>query len=339
MITFNGNYAEIGKQMGEYYKENGISFGRTKIDEELLEKQLEVYKKYYPELLVELEATADKAGFDKKAYIYRRICGEINWFRNRVGIGKACTIFGITNENGALVGRNYDWSKYAGKAFQTYKSNNPQCFSTITVTDMEIDGKREIDKKRMFFSPDDAINEKGLYIGLTFAYSHNWNYGINSIWVIKRIAETCETVEEAIKFFNDTPVSCPKNFFVADRFGNMAVIEHTSKAFRVRKPENGNLIITNHYVNKEMSKEDEVLTHNPFHNTFERYEEVSGNLINRPNMKFCDVNEIICGKCAKTLQNNPKLQTIWSLSLDMTNQKYKIHWDIFNNEKEGMIQF
>lgn len=51
--TFKGNFFEIGFQQGKIYKANGMTFNKVKIDPVLYKNQLEVYKKYYPELLEE----------------------------------------------------------------------------------------------------------------------------------------------------------------------------------------------------------------------------------------------------------------------------------------------
>ena len=91
---FQGNFFEIGQQQGEIYKTNGMNFDKVKIDPFLYENQLEVYKKYYPELLEEFRGMAKGGNFDEEKLIYDIITNEIFYYKNRFGLDKACTIFG-----------------------------------------------------------------------------------------------------------------------------------------------------------------------------------------------------------------------------------------------------
>ena len=75
--NFSGDFYELGKQQGEIYSKNGMSFKNVKINPKIYENQLKVYKKYYPELLKELEAMAEAGNFDKDKLIYQFICNEI----------------------------------------------------------------------------------------------------------------------------------------------------------------------------------------------------------------------------------------------------------------------
>ena len=155
----------------------------------------------------------------------------------------------------------------------------------------------------------------------------------------KIIAETCETVKEAIKVFEKVPLCCPKNFFIADKNGDMAIVEHTSKKFKVLYPKDDILIQTNHYVDNELAKEDTVLKRVPIHNTFIRYYETLQK-INLYKDKFKQDSAIkILGKPGSyTCQNFPGIKTVWTLALDMTNKKYRIYWDIFGKRETKELE-
>jgi predicted choloylglycine hydrolase len=188
--------------------------------------------------------------------------------------------------------------------------------------------------KYLFYDADDAINDKGLFIGLTFAYADQWSYGISCTHVTKLIAEICETIKDAIGVFEKVSLCCPKNFFIADKNGDMAIVEHTSKKFKVLYPEDNILIQTNHYVDEELAKEDTVLKRVPDHNTFIRYYETLQKInFERAKFKQESVNKVLGRPGSYTCQNFPGIKTIWTLSLDMTSKKYKIYWDISGKRK------
>ena len=337
--TFKGNFFEIGQQQGKIYKTNGMNFDKVKIDPVLYKNQLEVYKKHYPELLEEFRGMAKGGNFDEEKLIYNFITSEIFYYRNRFGLDKACTIFGYKVKNNLFVGRNYDWLPETDKIFEVYKVVNPERNSFIAVTDMGIDSPATAKPRYFFYNADDAINDKGLFIGLTFAYADQWSYGVSCIHMTKLIIETCETVKEAIKVFEKVPLCFPKNFFIADKNGDMAIVEHTSKKFKVVYPKDNILIQTNHYVDNELAKEDTVLKRVPFHNTFIRYYETLQKInFERDKFKLDSAIKILGKPGSYTCQNFPGIKTIWTLALDMTNKKYRIYWDILGKRKTEELE-
>ena len=178
-----------------------------------------------------------------------------------------------------------------------------------------------------------------MFIGLTFAYANEWSYGLTCIHMTKLIAETCTTVEDAIKVFEKVPLCCPKNFFIADKKGNMAIVEHTSKKFKVIYPKDNLLIQTNHYVDKELEIEDTVLKRVPYHNTFLRYyETLQGINFNKEKFSYDNIMKILGRKGSYTCQNFPGVKTIWSLALDMQKQKYILFYDLFGERKQIKLE-
>jgi len=272
--------------------------------------------------------------FDEEKLVYHFITTELNCYKNWFGMDRACTIFGIKKSDNLFVGRNYDWLPKTENLFQVYKFINPAKFSFVAITDGAYGAEAGYDRKNWFYNVDDAINDKGLFIGITFAYADQWSWGISCVHMTKIIAETCATVKDAIKVFEKIPLCCPKNFFIADKNGDMAIVEHSAKKFKVIYPKDNILIQTNHYIDSELAKKDTVLKRVPFHNTFIRYYETLQK-INFEKDKFNSnsVIKILGGKGSYTCQNFPGVKTIWTLSLDMTNKKYKIYWDIFKKRK------
>ncbi|MBI4177525.1 MAG: linear amide C-N hydrolase [Candidatus Aenigmarchaeota archaeon] len=334
--TFRGGHFEIGAQIGEIYRKNGMKINDVPINQQLFKRQLRVYEKHYPDLLEELRGVACGGNFNEQKTIYNFITSELRWFLSAPE--RSCTIFGVTNNNGAFVGRNYDWHPAAGKVFEVYKVINPGKNSFVALSDMGITDYSDSQPKNLFYFPEDAINDKGLFIGLTFAYGNGCSNGISSADAIKLVAETCSDVDDAISTFKKVPLCCPKNFFVADKNGDMAVVEHTSKKFKVVYPENGVLIQTNHYVDAELAKDDTVLATRPDHNTFLRYYETLQN-INRSKSGFnkSKIIDLLGNKSRIVCQNLPGLKTIWTLAMDIKRQKYKLYWNVTGNRKSKTL--
>jgi isopenicillin-N N-acyltransferase like protein len=335
---FKGNFFEIGQQQGKMYKANGMNFDKVKIDPVLYKNQLKAYTKYYPQLLEEFHGMAKGGDFDETKLVYSFITGEISWYTNKFNLGKACTIFGVKNKGELFVGRNYDWLPGTEKIFEAYTIVNPQSNSFVAITDMG-SGSEATTKSELFYNADDAINDKGLFIGLTFAYADQWSYGLSCIHLTKFIAETCETVKDALAVFENVPLCCPKNFFVADKNGEMAIVEHTSKKFKVLYPKDDVLIQTNHYVDEELAKEDTVLKRVPFHNTFIRYYETLQKInFDKDNFRRNSIMRVLCRPGSYTYQNFPDIRTIWTLALDMINKKYSISWDVSGKRKTKELE-
>jgi len=337
---FKGNFFEIGEQQGRLYEANGLKLlDNIKIDSILYKKQLRIYEKHYPELLEELSGIAEAGTYNKDKLIFGAITLEISAYRNTFSLYKQCTIFGYKDEKSLYVGRNYDWLPSSNGIFDIYKVINPERNSFIAVTDLGIMSPETATPEYYMYVAADTINDKGLFIGLTYAYATQWSYGISNMFMIKLIAETCETVDEALSVFEKVPLCCPKNFFIADKNGDMVVVEHTSKKFKVLYPKDNILIQTNHYVDAELAKEDIGLKQNPTNTNYSiiRYNETLRK-INLEKGKF-NLSSIIkiLGR-PRIYQDNPNAKTIWTLALDMSNKKYKIYWDVTKNRKARNLE-
>ncbi|MBS3074465.1 linear amide C-N hydrolase [Candidatus Pacearchaeota archaeon] len=331
---FQGNHYEIGKQQGKIYKKRGMNLKTMKINYEDYQKQLAIYKKHYPEMLDELRGVAEGLDEDEERVMGWFITNELSWIKKLFDKGKSCTIFSYKIGKKLYVGRNYDWLPETERVFEIYKYHLKEGNSFVAVTDGAYGGEAGSKNNNLYYNPDDAINDKGLFIGLTFAYSNNWNYGLQCIHFTKLIAETCETVEEAIKIFKKVPACSPKNYFIADRYGDSVIVEHTSKKFRILRPKKGVLIQSNHYVDEELAKQDMVLERVPYHNTFIRYFETLQSInLAKKNFNFNDLSKVMTRNGSYTCQNFPGIRTIWSLSPDMTKKNYKMHYDLFGKRK------
>ncbi len=322
MKVFKGSYFEIGLQQGEIYKKNKINLTTIIPNKSIIENQLKVYKKYYPEALEELQGIAKGIGCPVDIIYHMLLANELIWFTKNYKYSEACTIFGIKNKNGYFIGRNLDWIPVTKDVMEAYRREVKNRYKIIAVSDMLITGKKNIKNERLIYDAIDAINEKGLYVGITFAHGNSTQYGLSWKDFVKIISETCKGVDEALELFKTIPLSVPKNFFIADKSGKMIVVEHNSNKYKVIYPKDGVLIKTNHFLDPELSRIDNVLRRNPYHNTYKRYKAVLDH-INKIKEKINSdkLFEILSDKKNQICQIG-NMQTIWSLVLNMKKREY-----------------
>jgi predicted choloylglycine hydrolase len=333
MKTFKGSYFEIGKQQGEIYKKNGIILNDITPNFSIINNQLNIYKKYYPGVLEELQGIAEGIGCSIDIIHQILLANELKWFKENYSYSEACTIFGVKNRNGLFVGRNLDWISETKEVMEAYRRQVDNKYKLISISDMLIDNAKDIEHNRLFYDAIDAINEKGLYVGITFAHGDSTQFGLSWKDFVKLIGETCKSVDEALELFKTIPLSVPKNFFIADKSGNMVVVEHNSNKYKVVYPKDDILIKTNHFLDPELSLIDNVLKKNPYHNTYKRYSAVVGHI----NKVKDEVNseklyEILSDKANQICQVGD-MQTIWSLLMNMKSQDYLLVKRGDNEEK------
>lgn len=338
MKTFKGSFYEIGRQQGEIYRQNGLDLTFIKVNQKIVAEQLKIYKKHYPQLLEEIEGIAVGGNFDKEKLLHIYLALEIVGFAKTFNMPLSCTIFGVKNSNGTFVGRNLDWLPITEKVMESYKREAEGCYKLLAVSDMFIGSPSDVEHNFLLYDAIDVINEKGLFVGITFAYGNTWSYGLSWNELTRIIGEQCSTVDEALDIFKNIPVSIPKNFFIADKKGNMAVVNHNSNKYKIVYPKDNVLIQTNHYTDPELSKIDRVLIETPTHNTYIRYYETLQkiNQVNKNKFQLSDVIKILGNPNLYVCQNH-EIKTIWTLALDMKKQQYNLYTDVVGKRVEQKL--
>ena len=330
--TFSGSHFETGRQIGSYYKAAHTFFAPI-TEASLLNQQLKFYEKNAPEILDEWRGIAQECNcnFDQIAHSF--LVGEILFHRKRGR--RSCSIGGFTDVSGQLhIARNYDWHPTAAKVFQTWEFDFPEK-KVIAISDMGIVDATGLDKKNQIFLYEDAINSDGLFIGMTFAYRWMDAIGLTSFDAVRLAAWRCKTVEEVVKLFETHPLSSPKNFFVADSTGKMAVIQHGVDKFDVRYPNSeGLLALTNHFVGR-LETEDQVRVSNTLHTTFDRYERIMSDMHKLSVSKevtFENLDKMMTSPDSPICQciydpeapKQIKMETVWTLLLNPMKQQYQL---------------
>jgi len=184
-----------------------------------------------------------------------------------------------------------------------------------------------------------VINEKGLYVGLNFALTYDWNYGLQPHHMLKLIAQKCSTTKEAIELFRKVPLCYPKLFFIADKSGEMAVIEHTSKEFAIRKPENKYLIMSNMFFDPILKKKDQLLKVWSKHLSIFRLKAMTETIpVIKDNLQFKDIIKIMSDKKSGICVEKYGVHTNWNLCIDLKNEKYYLYYNLFNDQKKVLLK-
>lgn len=335
MLKFQGTYAELGRLYGQRLRSYHHDFYRQ-INSETLRRQLHIYQKHYPEFVTMIEAAAEEIGLAPEFLLYEDLAAFVDHWKARVNPrNHGCTIFAVKSGSQVFVGRNYDWLASAREYFEQYDFSLTKAYRYFAFSDESVWGRHTGKNTRKIFA-EDAVNEHGLYIGLTFSHIDRWNYGLSPSHIIRYVAEHCQTTRQALNVFAKVPCAIPKNFLIADAFGQIAVVEHAAKTYAVLRPDNSGVIIqTNHCLDPELQRIDHVLSHDPNPTTFVRYAEADFLIREQlPNFQFTDLWPILR---RSNYVYNP--DTIWSLALELSTQRFNLYRDTAMGQKETKFSF
>src|SRR3989338_28323 len=314
-FNFSGSYFKVGVQKGKIYRRCWLKNLNFPINHEHLKKQKAIYEKFYPEYFEELKGIA---------FVTKSSIEQIeNFFLVKDVLDlpqKGCTIFGIKNSNGILIGKNYDWRAAAEKFMCYFLAKIEKKNKYVGITDRDTMPLANFNGKIHTFEAEDAINEHGLYIGLTAAHHPSRGFGLGSIGIIRWVAENCSSTKEALQFLKRVEIANPKNFFIADLSGDMAVFEQAGGKKKIIMPEKDFLVKTNHFLDDELALEEIKQNIGNSVSRFSAVQEVlkksSGRQTQDSLIKILR-NDKVCANDIKT-----KWKTIWQLALNMRDKKY-----------------
>lgn len=335
MIKFAGSHQDFGAFHGQYLKSAHHNF-YTRYNPATLRHQLQIYQKFYPELILEITAAAQAIGLDPQLLLYEDLASFVDHQKQRVQQhAHGCTIFALREKGKTFVGRNYDWKPAARDFFEQYDLHFIGSYRHFLFSDEGVWG-RHLGKNTRKLYAEDGVNEHGLYIGLTFAHIDKWNYGLAPSHFIRYIVEHCRTTRQALNAFRRIPCAIPKNFLIADDTGDIAVVEHAAKKFAVLRPNQQEIIVqTNHCLAPTLRPLDRVTRDNPTADTFLRYEEARHLVeMQLPGFQFTDIWRIL--RRSHYVYNN---ETIWSLALELSEPRFNLYYDTAQGQKQEKFSF
>ncbi|SFR98175.1 C45 family autoproteolytic acyltransferase/hydolase [Anaeromicropila populeti] len=305
-----GNHYEMGKNYGQLLYKKGVTFDDIlDISTEKMEfgmESLDICKEIYPEALDEVKGLSE--GFNCSYEKFAAWLLSLYCFEDEHG----CTCFCFKDREQIIFARNSDMFPDLKKTSESvlYRPNQ---------------GNYYIGHSTAMVVMEDGINEKGLAAGMTFLLSKEAKPGMNVGLLIKYILEKCNTVEEAVEALKSIPISSTQNIILADKSGDMRVVECSCNKMNIRKPaeEEYFVVATNEFKSNDMQGENGNPEENWYYSN-NRYETVSQALKNKPVVAPVDYAcDILSGKTGFVCQYEKKLKfdTIWSVVYELNTNK------------------
>ena len=304
---FKGTHYEAGYKWGKLLFEHGKTLEHcptfTPDDEMRSFAQLckVEYRKYYPELLDEIQGIAD--GQQLPVETLESILFPMYSMR----FENHCTCFAFRNESETVFARNSDFLVSIEKLYMNclYALNGAFAFNGNTTAYVEM---------------EDGVNEHGLAAGLCFVYPKINKPGFNAGLLIRYILEKCQTTNDAISALKSLPIASSQTITLADWSGDIAVVECNAKKLVVIRPEPDRNFVAaaNCFVSNEML---------PYRNTEvddwradERWRTARVALANNPEkLSVGFAEDILAGKHGFMCQYDRKTtaDTVWSVVYDL----------------------
>lgn len=304
---FKNSHYEAGFNYGKIIRNHGIkldhcpTFPITQNRINFGKECLKIYNKYYPEVIEEIKGLAEgnETSFEfLSTMLLTMYCYSAD---------NKCSCFAFKDNDNIIFGRNSDFLVNLEKLYMNvlYKLDGVYSFNGNTTAFIEI---------------EDGINEHGLAIGITFIASNKIKPGLNTGMLTRYILEKCKSVDEAITFLKKVPIASAQTLTIADKSGNIAVIECNCDKVVVIKPNKGYVASTNIFVSDEMKQ----YNFKNFDNwkATERYETLTNALRNNKyNLDFS--KELLNGNHGFICQYDRKqnADTVWSVIYDLKNMK------------------
>lgn len=223
---FTGTHYEVGYKWGGLILKNGNkldccpTFKLTEDKYEFAKECLTEYQKYFPEILEEIHGIADGNNVSVEtlhALLFSMYCFE---FDNK------CTCFAFSTNNEIVFARNSDFLVSLEKLYMNclYNLKGSYSFNGNTTA---------------FVQMEDGVNHHGLAVGLTFVYPKLRKPGFNAGMLTRYLLEKCKTTAEAIEELHKLPIASAQTLTIADKRGEIVVVECNPKNIDVIRPHNG----------------------------------------------------------------------------------------------------
>ena len=102
------------------------------------------------------------------------------------------------------------------------------------------------------------LTKKDLSVAMSFVNGTEIQTGISFHFIVRKILEDCENTKQVIELIQKAKVSSANNFLIADKNGEIVVVESTPQKSIVRRPQKNEqfIYITNEFKSKEMQTFD-----------------------------------------------------------------------------------
>jgi predicted choloylglycine hydrolase len=203
----------MGLRYGATLYDHGFRMEPQSIERLNLGKECErEIKRVFPEILEEIHGFADACHAR-----YEHLASFI------LSIGafeptSTCSVFAASSGSDVLFGRNYDF----------YYRFKEHAESYLT---MPKDGYWSLGNTDIFVGREDGVNEMGLAVGMAAVRPRQVKPGISFALAVRSVLDRCATVKEGVKALIGMHFLVTNNYFLADKEGDIAVVEASSVEF------------------------------------------------------------------------------------------------------------
>jgi predicted choloylglycine hydrolase len=236
----------MGMRYGTALRKHGFKMPQVEEETVALGSKCEAeVRPVFPEILEEVQGFAEAIQEP-----YEKVAAFILTVGYRKPAG--CSSFACATDSTTVFGRNYDFYYRFEKYSESYLTRPRGGYASIGNTDV-------------FVGREDGANEKGLAVSMHFVAAQLGTPGINFPLAVRFMLDKCANTAEAINFLTRVKFLTANNYLIADRTGELAVVEASPVGVRVRRPEAGESFIaaTNHFVHPEMEQFEDTSKRDP----------------------------------------------------------------------------
>lgn len=299
------SHYQVGLRYGSMFTVNPLShFERSAEKTAFTQKCIPLYQKYYAEILEEMK------GISEGLHMQWKTVAESLFTMYCFAPQNRCSSFAFCSNGKTILAKNSDFLTFVKKL----------CDSPYYSIE---GGYRFVGNTTAWTEIEDGMNEHGLAVALTFVYPTQIMPGLNAGMLVRYILEKCKTTQQAIKVLQEFPIASAQTIILADRTGDIALVECNCQKVNVIIPQqNKNVVFaTNHFISDTMKVyqyhgEDDCYSH-------KRYETLSYAFENNYDISLQFVMDLLSGKKGFLCQYDKSegIDTIWSSIYDLTEHK------------------
>lgn len=223
---------------------------------------------------------------------------------------RGCTAFAYSKNNNIIYGRNNDLPPYLkkGSKSEIYSPLNGNRFNITTSS---------------FINGEEGVNEHGLAVAMTFVMTslENIQAGFNSCFVVRYLLEKANSTESALFLLMKLPIASNCNILIADKSGEMLVVECTPYEKRIREAvsiDDAKIVCTvNSFTSDEMKQHDAAKGND--YQSAKRYRTVMENFSTHIKGNLIEATQqLLRGNFGFMCQyDEPDFETVWSSIFDL----------------------
>ena len=311
-LRLKGDHYQMGVKRGKIFQKSNITFP-LHLDDFQLEhgrKSERILKEYFPEVCEEIKGVSDTIGVSYLPFVLCMGCCMYNLEDNIPVEIRGCTAFAYSKNNNIIYGRNNDLPPYLkkGSKSEIYSPLNGNRFNITTSS---------------FINGEEGVNEHGLAVAMTFVMTSlkNIQAGFNSCFVVRYLLEKANSTENALFLLMKLPIASNCNILIADKSGEMLVVECTPYEKRIREAvsiDDAKIVCTvNSFTSDEMKQHDAAKGND--YQSAKRYRTVMENFSTHIKGNLIEATQqLLRGNFGFMCQyDEPDFETVWSSIFDL----------------------